>query len=236
MIAIYVRVSSNYQKIHGFSIPQQLPKITTYISLNFPDSNYIKICNDSGYSGRTLQRPRIQKLIRDIEDRKIIYVIYTTTDRLSLSVVDYNVLLTFFLKNNIKFICIDSPIESPNAVELLKSKIDGMFAKYETQRMSERTMEGMKGVLRKQLYPFGGKTPNGYRIKNKEIKIHRQESRAIRQIFKTFVNSDLSLQQLTEHYSLHTKSTINCPIFLKTRSTVVTLFFTKKNLISLTQK
>lgn len=203
MIAIYVRVSTNYQKINGFSIIQQIQKIQNYINLAFPGIESV-IYEDSGYSGTTLNRPALQRLLNDISSLKISHVIYTSTDRLSRDIVDYDTLLTYFLLHKTTFICIDAPIETTNATQMLKSKIDVMFAEYEAQRISERTVEGIKGALRKGRYPFGGsKPPYGYRKRNGVLKIHRDESREIKKLFKRFADTSISMNELISHYSIN---------------------------------
>ena len=69
MIAIYVRVSTQEQKLHGRSVNEQIDRLTNYAkALGYDKPN---IYNDAGYSGATLDRPALSLLINDVRAKKV---------------------------------------------------------------------------------------------------------------------------------------------------------------------
>ena len=57
MIAIYVRVSTAEQKLHGYSVQEQIDRLTNFSKALGYDKP--QIYNDAGYSGATLDRPAL---------------------------------------------------------------------------------------------------------------------------------------------------------------------------------
>ncbi|MGD7049433.1 recombinase family protein [Rossellomorea marisflavi] len=78
MKAIYVRVSSEEQAKHGYSIKEQIPmyRIKPRIDNVF---EYI----DEGITDEVLNRPQIKKLRQDVKDGLIEQIICYDRDRLS---------------------------------------------------------------------------------------------------------------------------------------------------------
>ena len=89
-VACYVRVSSEEQKIHGYSLDAQREKLTAYAH----DHNYeiIDWYCDEGVSGRKLikNRPELQRMIIDGEQGKFQKIIFIKLDRFFRSVAEYH--------------------------------------------------------------------------------------------------------------------------------------------------
>ena len=90
MVAAYVRVSSQEQKLHGISLDAQKAKLQEYA-----DNHNMKIVEwylDEGVSGRKLikNRPELQRMIHDAEDGKFSRIIFIKLDRFFRSVAEYH--------------------------------------------------------------------------------------------------------------------------------------------------
>lgn len=101
---LYCRVSTDAQ-VEGYSIDAQKKLLEAYcISKEITDFEYYI---DGGYSGSNLERPAMKKLLDDIDDKKIDYVIVYKLDRISRSQKDTLFLIEEkFNPNNIGFISI----------------------------------------------------------------------------------------------------------------------------------
>lgn len=66
-VVIYVRVSTQEQAAEGYSIGEQLERLRLFCKAH--DWTLVDEYVDPGYSGATLQRPAISKLISDIEKK-----------------------------------------------------------------------------------------------------------------------------------------------------------------------
>lgn len=89
-VAAYVRVSSQEQTLHGYSLDAQKMKLTEYA-----EKNKMKIVEwyvDEGVSGRKLirNRPELQRMIHDAEERKFDRIIFIKLDRFFRSVAEYH--------------------------------------------------------------------------------------------------------------------------------------------------
>ena len=92
-IAIYTRKSVYTGK--GESIENQIEMCKEYISLKIKDSHEadIIIYEDEGYSGKNTERPKLQKMLKDIRKERFDYVICYRLDRISRSVSDFSNLI-----------------------------------------------------------------------------------------------------------------------------------------------
>jgi DNA invertase Pin-like site-specific DNA recombinase len=90
LVAAYVRVSHQEQKLHGLSLDAQKMKLTEYA-----EKNNMKIVGwyiDEGVSGRKLikNRPELQRMIQDAEKGKFDRIIFIKLDRFFRSVAEYH--------------------------------------------------------------------------------------------------------------------------------------------------
>lgn len=100
--AIYVRVSTEEQAEHGISIPAQKSRLISYCKTQGWEIYDFFI--DSGYSGKNLERPAMQRLIEDARNRKFNTALVLKLDRLSRRQKDVLCLLEdIFEPNNIGF-------------------------------------------------------------------------------------------------------------------------------------
>lgn len=89
-VAVYVRVSTQEQKLHGLSVDAQKMKLAEYAK-----NNNMKIVDwyiDEGVSGRKLirNRPELQRMIQDAENGKFDRIIFIKLDRFFRSVAEYH--------------------------------------------------------------------------------------------------------------------------------------------------
>ena len=90
LVAAYVRVSTQEQKLHGLSLDAQKMKLTEYA-----EEHNMKIVEwyvDEGVSGRKLikNRPELQRMIHDAEQGKFERIIFIKLDRFFRSVAEYH--------------------------------------------------------------------------------------------------------------------------------------------------
>ena len=90
LVAAYVRVSSQEQKLHGLSLDAQRMKLTEYAEAH--NMKIVEWYVDEGVSGRKLikNRPELQRMIQDAEKRKFDRIIFIKLDRFFRSVAEYH--------------------------------------------------------------------------------------------------------------------------------------------------
>ncbi len=90
LVAAYVRVSTQEQKLHGLSLDAQKMKLTEYAKAH--NMKIVEWYMDEGVSGRKLirNRPELQRMIQDAEKKKFQRIIFIKLDRFFRSVAEYH--------------------------------------------------------------------------------------------------------------------------------------------------
>ncbi len=90
LVAAYVRVSTQEQKLHGLSLDAQKMKLEKYAKEN--NMRIVEWYVDDGVSGRKLikNRPELQRMIEDAEKGKFDRIIFIKLDRFFRSVAEYH--------------------------------------------------------------------------------------------------------------------------------------------------
>lgn len=90
LVAAYVRVSTQEQKLHGLSLDAQKMKLIEYAEAN--NMKIVEWYIDEGVSGRKLikNRPELQRMIQDAEQGKFDRIIFIKLDRFFRSVAEYH--------------------------------------------------------------------------------------------------------------------------------------------------
>jgi len=186
--AIYTRVSTDIQAEKEFSSCEaQEQKIRSFIA---SQNNWqvFKIYNDAGFSGATLQRPKIQELLLDLKKEKIDVVLVYKIDRLTRSPKDFYQLIEFFEQAKIDFISITERFDTSTPAGRLLRNIMLTFSQFERELTSERTRDKMLERAKKGLCN-GGFTPYGYSRQNKKLIINTKEAEEIKSIFETYLET-----------------------------------------------
>ena len=90
LVAAYVRVSTQEQKLHGLSLDAQKMKLTEYAEKN--NMRIVEWYVDEGVSGRKLirNRPELQRMIKDAENGRFSRILFIKLDRFFRSVAEYH--------------------------------------------------------------------------------------------------------------------------------------------------
>src|SRR5574344_2188556 len=107
--AIYTRKSSEEGLEQDFnSLDAQREACEAYIKSQQHEGWTLveKQYNDGGFSGGTLERPALKKLLADIEAGKVDIVVVYKVDRLTRSLMDFSKIVELFDKQEASFVSI----------------------------------------------------------------------------------------------------------------------------------
>ena len=79
--AIYTRVSTEEQRDYGYSIDGQIRELKDYCKRKKYD--VVDIYNDAGFSGKNMNRPELERLLKDIKNGLIDVIVAIKVDRLT---------------------------------------------------------------------------------------------------------------------------------------------------------
>lgn len=200
LAAIYIRVSTQDQAQHGFSLDAQQESLENYAKIL--GYEIYKIYKEEGKSGKNLNRPEIINLLKDAEEKKFQAIFIYKLDRFSRSLKDLILTIDHLKDIGVDFISLQDKIETASASGKLMFQIIGAFAEFERNIIGDRTIFTMERKAKE-----GGcitRAPKGYTLINKKLTINEEESRKVREIFEEFLNTDISLTQLAKKNSFTT--------------------------------
>jgi site-specific DNA recombinase len=179
---IYIRVSTDDQAKHGYSIAAQEEKLKAFcISQGWEIVGEPFI--DDGYSAKDLNRPKFQLMLNEIKKGKADVLLVYKLDRLTRSVLDLYKVLQILDEYNCKFRSATEVYDTTNAMGRLFITLVAAIAQWERENTAERVRMGMEKKTKLGKWK-GGMAPYGYLIKNTELTINPDEEPLIKYIFK----------------------------------------------------
>ena len=126
--AIYTRVSTDNQAEREYnSCEAQEEKIKAYVRSQ-ENLNLYKVYSDLDFSGASLERPGLQKMLGDIIEGKIDCILTYKIDRLTRSPKDFYTLMKLFDKHGVAFISITENFDTSSPSGRLLRNIMLTFA------------------------------------------------------------------------------------------------------------
>lgn len=142
--------------------------------------------DDGGFSGGTLERPALQRLIADIEAGLIDIVVAYKIDRLSRSLFDFAELVKVFDRHGVTFVSVTQQFNTTDAMGRMLLNILLTFAQFERELTAERIRDKFVASKKKGLW-MHGIPPLGYDVKDRRLVINEVEAEQVRTIFRHFV-------------------------------------------------
>jgi site-specific DNA recombinase len=141
--------------------------------------------DDGGYSGGTLERPALKRLMEHIETRRVDVVVVYKIDRLSRSLMDFARLVEVFDRNAVTFVSVTQSFNTTNSMGRLTLNILLSFAQFERELTGERIRDKFAASRKKGMW-MGGWAPLGYDVQDRKLVINPVEAAHIRFMFERF--------------------------------------------------
>ena len=185
-VALYVRVSTEDQKIHGLSVEDQLTSLSTWAENEHVA--VVGVYNDAGISARkpASKRPELQRLLDDVRAGKIDLIVFTKLDRWFRNIGEYYKVQEVLEAHGVGWKTIYEDYDTTSASGRLKVNIMLSVAQDEADRTGER----IKAVHASKLQrgePISGKVPFGYKIEDKRPVIVPEDAEKVRDIFEHYI-------------------------------------------------
>jgi DNA invertase Pin-like site-specific DNA recombinase len=158
----YIRVSTEEQASDGVSLATQREKLHGYAKLY--DLELVEIIEDAGQSGKTLDRPGLQKALAMIRRGEAGGMLIAKLDRLSRSVVDWNTLIDDYFGERAgrQLFSVADSIDTRTAAGRLVLNVLMSVAQWERETIGERTRDALQHKIRNG--ERCGKVRFGYRL------------------------------------------------------------------------
>src|SRR5438093_5517035 len=117
--------------------------------------------DDGGYSGGTMERPALHRLLADIEAGQIDVVVVYKVDWLTRALSDFAKLVEVFDRRGVSFVSIAQQFNTTTSMGRLTLNVLLSFAQFEREVISERVRDKVAASKKKGLW-MGGMPPLGY--------------------------------------------------------------------------
>ena len=187
--AIYTRVSTEHGLDQDFnSLDAQYEAGSAYIrSQAHAGWSLIRArYDDGGFSGGSIDRPDLQRLLDDVRARKIDIIVVYKVDRLTRSLADFAKLVELFDAHSVSFVSVTQQFNTTTSMGRLTLNVLLSFAQFEREVTSERIRDKIAASKRKGLW-VGGPLPLGYQMKDDTIAVVEEEAERVRLIFRRYL-------------------------------------------------
>src|SRR5829696_3517074 len=194
--AVYTRVSTEYGLEQEFnSLDAQRDSSEAYIKSQAQEGWRLvpAAYDDGGFSGGSLNRPALQRLLADIGDRLVDVVVVYKVDRLTRSLADFAKLVELFDAQGVSFVSVTQAFNTTTSMGRLTLNVLLSFAQFEREVTGERIRDKVAASKRKGMR-MGGPVPLGYDVKDKKLVINPEEAERVRTIFRQY----LKLKSITK--------------------------------------
>jgi site-specific DNA recombinase len=211
-VAIYSRVSTQEQAKEGLSVEAQIHKCKSFCEAR--DWDVFKVYKDAGYSAGTLNRPALELLLRDAQEKRFDIILVYKIDRFSRKLKDLIMVLEDLKKKDINFTSVTEQIDTTSAMGEAFFQIIGVFAQLERGMVKERVELAFERKI--QFGETVHRAPLGYMYKNKKLVPDPENSDKIREIFEMW-SAGINYKIICEKFNI-SKSTfyqiIKNPVYL----------------------
>ena len=200
-VFLYLRVSSEEQAKHGYSLDAQEEALKTFCEKH--NHVILGIYRDEGISGRKpyTKRPAMIQLLADLPIVKPDIILFTKLDRWFRNIKEYYKVQDILDKNKVDWKAINEEYDTSTASGRLYVNIKLSIAQDEADRTSER-IKDVQDQLIMQGKVLGGTVPFGYAIKNKRV-VFGENIGIVKEAvehYKMFQSAHATAKMLNEKY------------------------------------
>jgi DNA invertase Pin-like site-specific DNA recombinase len=153
--------------------------------------------DDGGFSGGSMDRPALKRLMQDIDAGLIDIVVVYKIDRLTRSLADFSKMVEVFERRGVSFVSVTQQFNTTTSMGRLMLNVLLSFAQFEREVTGERIRDKIAASKRKGMW-MGGMPPLGYDVDNRRLVPNPQEAKLVRQIFHRFVELGSSTKLVRE--------------------------------------
>ena len=184
-VALYIRVSTQEQSLHGLSLESQKEALISYA--NSHNMQIVDIYADEGITARKALNKRLQfqRLMSDVKQGKIDLILVTKLDRWFRNIKDYHNTQEILEKHNCNWRTIYESYDTSTSSGRLHINIMLSVNQDECDRTSERIKAVFKHKLDKK-EAVSGSLPMGYKLEDKKIVKDPEYADLVNDVFDYF--------------------------------------------------
>lgn len=142
--------------------------------------------DDGGFSGGSMDRPDLARLLADITSGQINVVVVYKVDRLTRSLADFARIVEVFDTHGVSFVSVTQSFNTTTSMGRLTLNVLLSFAQFEREVTGERIRDKIAASKKKGLW-MGGHVPIGYRAAGRTLEIDENEAAIVRDIYRRYL-------------------------------------------------
>jgi site-specific DNA recombinase len=189
--AIYTRVSTEQGLEQDFnSLDAQREASEAYIKSQAHEGWRLvrDRYDDGGFSGGSMDRPALKKLLADVQARRIDLIVVYKVDRLTRSLADFAKLVETFDAHGVSFVSVTQSFNTTTSMGRLTLNVLLSFAQFEREVTGERIRDKIAASKKKGMW-MGGVVPLGYRVENRALHIVEDHAAIVRSLFCRYLEA-----------------------------------------------
>ncbi len=184
--ALYARVSTEEQALHGVSLDAQEERLIGYARENCLE--IVDLYRDEGISARKryTRRPEFMRMLSDVAADRIDVILFVKLDRWFRNVADYYEVQAILDRHGVSWIATEEDYDTTTANGRLSLNIRLAIAQDESDRTSERIRFVFQSMV-KEGRVISGSVPLGFFIRDRRLCVNEAEAELVRHVFRTYV-------------------------------------------------
>ena len=142
--------------------------------------------DDGGFSGGTMERPALRRLLADIDRGRVDIVVVYKIDRLTRSLADFAKIVEQFDKREVCFVSVTQAFNTTTSMGRLTLNVLLSFAQFEREVTAERIRDKVAASRAKGIF-MGGCPPLGYDARERKLIANDVEAESVRFIFSRYL-------------------------------------------------
>jgi site-specific DNA recombinase len=142
--------------------------------------------DDGGFSGGSLERPAIQRLLAEVRAGRVDVIVVYKVDRLTRSLSDFAKLVDLFDQHGVSFVSVTQAFNTTTSMGRLTLNVLLSFAQFEREVTGERIRDKIAASKRKGMR-VGGPVPLGYQVRDKKLVPCPAEADQVTLIFRSYL-------------------------------------------------
>lgn len=187
--AIYTRKSTEEGLDQAFnSLDAQREACEAYIKSQAHEGwKLVKTAyDDGGFSGGSMERPAVQRLMSDMKQGLIDIIVVYKVDRLTRSLADFAKIVEILDGHGASFVSVTQQFNTTSSMGRLTLNVLLSFAQFEREVTGERIRDKIAASKRKGMW-MGGTTPFGYDARDRQLVVNEAEAEIVRSMFRRYL-------------------------------------------------
>jgi site-specific DNA recombinase len=142
--------------------------------------------DDGGFSGGTMERPGLKRLLADVEAGRVDVIVVYKVDRLTRALSDFARIVDILDARGASFVSVTQAFNTTTSMGRLTLNVLLSFAQFEREVTGERIRDKIAASKKKGMW-MGGPVPLGYEVVERRLVVNEADAATVRHIFGRYL-------------------------------------------------